>query len=80
MRYSLAFLGLIAFAPSAHSTSTSSSTTDVCQKGLQPFLAPLAKSPSAAKYCADKYCIGVSARSVVEDTEDVEKRDPDYSS
>jgi hypothetical protein len=45
MRYSIAFLGLIAFASSAPN----------CEKGLQPLLKPLAKEPAAVKFCATKY-------------------------
>jgi hypothetical protein len=48
MRYSIAFLGLIA-------TATAGSSDPNCQKGIQPFLAPLAKEPVASKYCAAKY-------------------------
>jgi hypothetical protein len=44
MRYSIAFLGLIAFA-----TST---PVDPCQAGIQPLLVPLAQDPAAAKFCA----------------------------
>jgi hypothetical protein len=45
MRYSIAFLGLVAFVAAG----------DPCHKGIQPFLAPLAKDPAAAKFCATKY-------------------------
>ena len=42
MRYSITFLGLIAFA---------AATTDPCQVGIQPLLVPLANDPGAAKFC-----------------------------
>jgi hypothetical protein len=45
MQYSICFLGLVAFA----------AASDPCHKGLQPLLAPLAKEPAAAKFCAAKY-------------------------
>ncbi|KAF2852551.1 hypothetical protein T440DRAFT_506451 [Plenodomus tracheiphilus IPT5] len=58
MRYSIAFLGLVAFTSTgtiASPVSTTTTTTDPCKKGIQPLIALLASDPKAAKFCAAKY-------------------------
>jgi hypothetical protein len=54
MRYSILFLGLVAVT-SGTPIATTITDTDPCQTPLQKFLSPLAKDPSAAKFCAAKY-------------------------
>jgi hypothetical protein len=59
MRYSISFLGLVAFA----------AASDPCHKGLQPLLAPLAKEPAAAKFCAAKFPATVAATTTTSTSE-----------
>jgi hypothetical protein len=59
MRYSIAFLGLIA---------TATATIYPCQTAIQCFLSPLAKEPAAIKFCAAKY---PSTDELVKSTSDI---------
>lgn len=49
MRYAIIYLGLIATA------SCAPAAVPKCETTLQRLLAPLAKEPAAAKFCALKY-------------------------
>lgn len=68
MRYSIAFLGLVAFASTGSTaaptpdSSTTSDPSSSCTSSIQTFMKPLAKDPWAKKFCAAKFPDTVSAR------------------